>query len=348
MTMRLTSLSLRRNNLSALPHGVFDDLGELQALNLDINHLSELPDDVFDNLTSLWHLNLGNNGLSEWPDGVFNQLSNLDSLYLGFRWEAAHKKPDPAVYPENTLDEHDLSADALGNLPKLRKLSLSENNLSVLPDGVFTGLPNLAIVNLIGNPGTTFTVTAELNQDGANTVVVKVTEGAPFDMLVALPAEGGTLATTTVIVEGGSDSSGTVAVTPTGEDAQVTVSVESVTFQNYEPDHTRALKAGTGASLTLNSQATGVPTISGPPQVGQTLTASTSGISDADGLDNVNHSYQWLADDTEIDGTTSSTYTLQSSDNGKVIKVRVTFDDDAGNNESLTSEGTSAVVTGGL
>ena len=105
-------------------------------------------------------------------------------------------------------------------------------------------------------------------------------------------------------------------------------------------------------SLTVtrasNTLATGAPTISGTAQVGQTLTASTSGISDADGLTNVSYSYQWLADDTEIDEATSSTYTVQSSDNGKVIKVRVDFRDDAGTRESLTSEGTSAVVLGGL
>ncbi len=58
--------------------------------------------------------------------------------------------------------------------------------------------------------------------------------------------------------------------------------------------------------------------------------------------------YQWLADDTEIDGATSSTYTVQTSDNSKVIKVRVTFTDDEGGDESLTSAGTSAVVTGGI
>ena len=97
-----------------------------------------------------------------------------------------------------------------------------------------------------------------------------------------------------------------------------------------------------------NNPATGASTISGTAQVGQTLTADTSGIADADGLTNVSYSYQWLADDTEIDGATSSTYTPQPSDNGKVIKVRVTFTDDAGNQESLTSEGTEAVVMGGL
>ena len=44
-----------------------------------------------------------------------------------------------------------------------------------------------------------------------------------------------------------------------------------------------------------NASATGVPTISGTPQVGQTLTASTSGIQDANGLTRVEYSYQWIA-----------------------------------------------------
>ena len=101
-------------------------------------------------------------------------------------------------------------------------------------------------------------------------------------------------------------------------------------------------------TVTHNTPATGAPTISGTPQVGQTLTASTSDIADADGLTNVSYGYQWLADDTDISGATSSTYTVQSSDNGKVIKVRVTFTDDAGSDELLTSEGTAAVVMGGL
>ena len=95
---------------------------------------------------------------------------------------------------------------------------------------------------------------------------------------------------------------------------------------------------------TSNTPATGAPTISGTAQVGQTLTADISGIADADGLTNVSCSYQWLADDTEIDGAISSTYTLQSSDSGKVIKVRVKFTDDADNQEELTSAGTEAIA----
>lgn len=95
------------------------------------------------------------------------------------------------------------------------------------------------------------------------------------------------------------------------------------------------------ASGLPNNAATGVPTISGTAQAGETLSASTSAISDADGLTGVTYSYQWLADDTAITGATSSSYTLTSEEVGDAIKVRVTFTDDRGNSESLTSSFTS-------
>ena len=93
-----------------------------------------------------------------------------------------------------------------------------------------------------------------------------------------------------------------------------------------------------------NSPATGAPTISGTAQVGETLTASTSGISDSDGLTSATFTYQWLADDAAISGATGSTYTLVAADSGKAIKVQVSFTDDRGNTESLTSVVTAAVT----
>ena len=98
------------------------------------------------------------------------------------------------------------------------------------------------------------------------------------------------------------------------------------------------------AEPAQNSPATGRPAISGTAQVGETLTADTTGIGDADGLGNVTFSYQWLADDVAIQGETGSGYTLASSDAGKTIKVTVSFTDDAGNPESLTSVATPAVT----
>ena len=96
---------------------------------------------------------------------------------------------------------------------------------------------------------------------------------------------------------------------------------------------------------TANSPASGAPTISGTAQVGETLTADPSGIGDEDGLDNVSFSYQWMADDADISGATNASYTLTSSDEGKTVKVTVTFTDDAGNEESVTSAATDAVAS---
>ena len=95
---------------------------------------------------------------------------------------------------------------------------------------------------------------------------------------------------------------------------------------------------------TPNTPATGLPTITGTAQVRETLTASATGIFGNDGLDNATFAYQWLADDAEINGANASTYTLTEGDEGKAIKVTVSFTDDAGNDEELTSAMTGAVA----
>ena len=98
-----------------------------------------------------------------------------------------------------------------------------------------------------------------------------------------------------------------------------------------------------------NRPATGAPTIDGTARVGETLTAVTDGIADLDGLaDDAEYSYQWLVsdgtDDLEIDGATSETYEVSRANQGNWLKVRVTFTDDGGNTEVLTSEATAEVA----
>ena len=94
--------------------------------------------------------------------------------------------------------------------------------------------------------------------------------------------------------------------------------------------------------------ATGQPTISGTARVGETLTADTSGIADADGLFNTTFRYQWMRSDglteTDIADASGPSYELAAADEGKTIKVRVSFENDAGNDETLTSAATSLVV----
>ena len=93
-----------------------------------------------------------------------------------------------------------------------------------------------------------------------------------------------------------------------------------------------------------NTPATGAPAIGGTPRVGEELTASTSDISDADGLDDARFAYQWIRANSAISGATGSAYTAVEADEGERLKVRVSFTDDAGNAESLTSASTDAVA----
>ena len=99
-----------------------------------------------------------------------------------------------------------------------------------------------------------------------------------------------------------------------------------------------------GVAPVPNTPATGLPTISGTVQAGETLTADTSDIVDEDGLSKVIFAYQWLADETEKQGATSSTYTLSDDDAGRALRVLVSFTDDNGNEERLYSEPTALVA----
>ena len=101
-----------------------------------------------------------------------------------------------------------------------------------------------------------------------------------------------------------------------------------------------------------NSAATGKPSITGTATVGQTLTAAKGTIADANGVTKADngdagfaYTYQWIRVDSDgssnpanISGATSSTYTLASADQGKKVKVKLSFKDDAGNAESRTSD----------
>ena len=86
-----------------------------------------------------------------------------------------------------------------------------------------------------------------------------------------------------------------------------------------------------------NNRATGKPVITGTPEVGQTLTADTSGIMDADGMTNVVWEYQWYRQvgetATRIPDATSQTYTLTAAEAGGQVSVAPSFIDDGGSEE---------------
>ena len=136
--------------------------------------------------------------------------------------------------------------------------------------------------------------------------------------------------------------------TVTDLDAGATYQVKFRTrYEGNQGSRWTAVVTGQSA-VTTNTPATGQPTIAGTVETGETLTAATSNISDDNGLANAAFAYQWIhtATDSEayIPAATASSYLLNSDDLGHSIKVRVTFTDDDGYTERLTSSATALVV----
>ena len=69
----------------------------------------------------------------------------------------------------------------------------------------------------------------------------------------------------------------------------------------------------------------------------------TSSIEDEDGLNEAESGYQWIAEGSDIDEATGSSYAFAEDEKGLTVKVRVSFTGAAGNGESLTSEATPAL-----
>ena len=92
----------------------------------------------------------------------------------------------------------------------------------------------------------------------------------------------------------------------------------------------------------INDAPTGLPTISGTPEEDRPLTVNVSGINDADGLNAF--SYQWLRNGSVISGANAANYTPRDADVGTQLSVRISWTDDQGFQESLTSAVSSPVA----
>ena len=202
--------------------------------------------------------------------------------------------------------------------------------------------------------GDAASVVVELSADPGQDVTIPLTEA---------PAGGADAADYTVpesvtFISGGALSQ-TVEVTAVSDDA--TEDGESVVLGFGTLPDGIAASGTTSATVslvdaestpqTVNTAPTGAPTITGTAQVGETLTASVDGITDADGLENATFAYRWVSSDgtvgADIDDATQSTYELVAGDAGKRIKVRVTFTDDGSTKETLVSAATDVVAAAG-
>ena len=255
----------------------------------------------------------------------------LDNVTFSYQWMADDTNIQDATGSSYTLTEDDEGraitvtvsfTDAEGNPETLTSDPTGE--VAAKPNTSATGVPTISGTLQVGETLTADT-TGIADADGLTTVSYSY-------QWVADDTN----------IQGATDATYTLA-----EDDEGTVIKVLVSFAddagNVESRPSAPTDAVT-APPAQNSSATGAPRISGTVQVGQTLTPDTSGIADADGLTNVVYSYQWMADDANIQGATDRTYTLADRDEGKAIKVIVSFTDDAGNEETLTSAATDAVA----
>ena len=120
-----------------------------------------------------------------------------------------------------------------------------------------------------------------------------------------------------------------------------------VSYTDARGEDETLISDATAAVTNVNDAPTGTVTISGQATENATLTANTGTLDDADGLGAL--SYQWQrnrgANDTfeDIAGETGNTYTLGDADVGREVRVEVSYTDDRGMDETLTSVATAAV-----
>ena len=325
----LEQLNLEYNQLTTLPVGVFAGLTMLEQLNLENNQLTTLPVGVFEGLSSLDILGLDNNELNTLPAGVFEGLSSLRSLSL-------HDN-DLTTLPVGVFD----------GLTALTLLHLRDNKLNRLPGRVFEPLISLVELWLVDNPGVPFAPTADAlpddgtvsNAGGTVTLDGSGSDGGPWGTNVTY-AWALTTPTSGVTFDDATSATPEVTIQAPTAGAEL---IFTLTVTGRGDRESGTAVATDTATVTVNSPATGAPTISGTAEVGKMLTAGISAIMDADGIPG-SLTYQWVRVDSdgsntaEISGATSNTYPLVAADVGKRLKVKVSFTDNAGNSESLTSD----------
>ena len=111
----------------------------------------------------------------------------------------------------------------------------------------------------------------------------------------------------------------------------------------YLPTNPYGVVSGNAAN------AAGSVVITGGSTVGDTITADISGLSDPDGFNASDATYQWLRDGQAITGATGASYRLSGTDDGGAITVRVSYIDGSGFSEVIVSTtGVTASFPSGL
>ncbi len=369
----LEELRLGGNSLAELPARLFAGLPALEVLDLRANRLSTLPDGIFSGLTNLRALYLGGNSADPMVLAVSLQLDEPDRvraaapagapfdvvLTLNVTNGSLEGAADTLTLPTGATGSAPLQVNpdvrsldttvAIVALPSLpgghtgyRLERAADQTLAIPWEGNATGAPAISGTARVGR-----TLTADtggiLDADGRTRAEHGAAGFAYSYRWIRVDSDGASNPTDV----GPDRDSYTLAAADAGSRIKVQVSytddagnAEALVSAAYPPN----------GAIRAAGNATGAPAISGPARVGGTLTADTDGILDADGkamaesgAADFAYSYRWVRVDSDGMGNPAGvgsdrdSYVLTAADAGSRIKVTVSYTDDAGNAEALTS-----------
>ena len=249
----LTFLSLYDNEISdAAP---LAGLTSLRSLYLHENMVSDVA--PLAGLKSLWKLSIFSNRVAD--AAPLAGLASLEYLFLHDN-AIADMGPLAGLRSLIWLDLNDnrlttLVPKLFEKLPRLTALGLAGNRLTALPAGFFAGAARTLFVTLDDNPGAPFVIeaapvlaTTPLQRPAR--VAVRITEGAPVELEVALRVVGGRPEAGATRMAAGALLSDALTVWPAGR-GPVLVQAEVPEL----PTSYVGIALGAGSPVTLNGLA---------------------------------------------------------------------------------------------
>ena len=270
-------------------------------------------------------------------------LADDDGLgTLNYQWQRSDGSGDFENIANATGETYTLGDADVGRNIRVVVNYTDANNA---PESL-TSEATLTVTNVNDNPTGSVTINGTVREDQtltAETTALQDADGLPVD------AEGyryqwqsNTDANGAFEpIAGATSQSYTLGDEDVGREVQVIVS-----YTDDGGEVETLTSAPTTAVTNINDEPTGSVSIDGTVREDETLTANVDNVTDADGLGAF--SYQWQRGDgsggyTNIQDASGETYTLGDEDVGREVQVMVSYTDDGGMDESVTSAATAVV-----
>ena len=283
------------------------------------------------------------------PTTAIQNVNDAPAGYLSISGELADGKELTAV--SNITDEDGIGEfsyiwyrddiEIVGETKSSLTLSQTEVGKNISVEAIYTD--NFGNIETVISDVTSAVI--NLNDDPIGSVIINGT--AKEDQVLSIDVSGlsdpdGLGAFSYQWIRDGSAVEGARSETYTLEQADVGSELSArVSYSDGFGFAESVISSGTSTITNLNDDVSGTISVVGTLEENRTLSVDTNSLTDEDGLGEF--FYQWKSDDESIFGATSGSFKLTQSEVGKSISVSVSFTDDYGGVEQVTSTATSAV-----